>query len=786
MTSACQSKLLAVLALVASSSVPAAEQSDHFESRIRPLLIKNCHTCHTTAQSGGLRLDSRSAVLKGGNSGPAIVPGKPDESLLIQAVRYRHDRLRMPPTGRLPPSEVADLERWVKDGAVWGNPFSPSQPDCSITEEQRRHWSFQPVKQPPLPAVSEAWWVRTPIDGFILAKLEEERLTPAPEADRRTLIRRATFDLTGLPPSPVAVEAFVSDESPRAFADVVDRLLESPRYGERWGRHWLDVVRYADTAGDSSDYPIPQMYLYRDYVIESFNKDKPYDEFIREQIAGDLMPSDREDQRWQRKIATGYLALSRRFGVRPEKEMHLTIEDTIDNLGKTFLGLTVGCARCHDHKFDPVFIKDYYGLYGIFASTRYPFAGSENDPVQKDLVYRRPLEQVEWILAPLRGELDALEEEINKRRVKRDELLDGVIAGEAVDTTRLVAAVKAYRGSIKKRRGVLARGPRFETAFAVAEGSPRNAHIQLRGDPKHLGEEVPRRFPEILGGQAVPPERETSGRLLLADWIADPENPLTARVMVNRIWQHHFGRGLVLTPNDFGRRGEAPTHPELLDYLAAKFVASGWSVKTLHRMIMLSRTYRMSSEGDDRNRKIDAANEYLWKFNRRRLSAEEILDSMPALSGELDLTSKSEPHPFPPQDEWSFAQAKPFQAVFESKRRSVYLMTQRFQKHPYLVLFDGADNNTGTAARLTTVTPIQALFAMNSEMVHNTAQGWAKRLMASAADDRARIEQAHMELYARPVETDELEKAQAHLERSHSLAGYLRVLLASNEFLFVD
>ena len=761
---------------------------EFFIGRVRPVIDRSCLSCHRDEPAGGLRLDSREALLEGGLSGPAVIPGEPDESLLIQTVRYTHDESRMPPTGELPAAELADLERWVRDGVAWSDISVPAMPEFVIGEKQRNHWSFRPLEvDAVLPAVQDEAWPQMAIDYYVLGKLEAKGFQPAPKADRRTLIRRVTYDLTGMPPKPDEVESFVHDPSPRAFRKVVDRLLASPRYGERWGRHWLDVVRYADSAGDSSDYPIPQMYLYRDYVIESFNRDLPYDQFIREQIAGDVLPSESESQRWRRIIATGYLALSRRFGVTPETDMHLTIEDTINNLGKTFLGLTTGCARCHNHKYDPISSKDYYGLYGIFASTRYPFAGSENINEQKDLVYRLPEEQIKEALTPLRSELDPIEEELEKLQKEQVEFVERVVEdGEVLDVKRLAELKIASTKLSLKRRALLAKGPTFETSFAVWEATPQNAKIQLRGEPKNLGEEVPRRFLEILGGQALPENCQTSGRLELAEWIADPKNPLTARVMVNRIWQHHFGKGLVATPNDFGARGAAPTHPELLDFLAAHFIESGWSVKTMHRMIVLSRAYQMQSEGDPRNLDADAANDFLWRFNRRRLSAEEIRDSILELSGALDLSSENEPHPFPHSAKWTFTQHRPFQAVYESRRRSVYLMTQRFQRHPYLGMFDGADNNIGTAARMTTTTPVQALFSMNSRIVHCAADGWTRRLTALTDDDRTRVDVAHREAFGRPIAPDEWERARHYLAQSGSLDSYLRVLLATNEFLFVD
>lgn len=776
----------------------AGTPEEFFESRIRPLLSRHCYTCHTALASGGLRLDSRGAILKGGSRGPAVVPGNPDESLLIRAVRYQDERIKMPPVKKLEDEEIADLIRWIQQGAVWGAETAPDPGE--VAAKAASFWSFQPPVEPPLPRGVPKDWARNPVDRFIFARLREKGLKPAPLADKRTLIRRATYDLTGLPPTPEEVEAFLRDRSPRAFEKVVDRLLASPRYGERWGRRWLDLVRYADTAGDSADYPIPQARFYRDYVIASFNRDKPYDQFLREQIAGDLLPYRDEEDRWEKIVATGYLAIARRFSVRPERNMHLTIEDTIDNLGKVVLGLSIACARCHDHKYDPISAKEYYALYGIFASTRYPFAGSENDQYQKDLVYRLPQEKVDEILKPYREQLAAIDAEIARLEEERKALgqagTDGTPGGRtAQDITADI------RKASKRRAAVIAAMPPLETAFAVTEGKPQNVRVQLRGDPRTLGEEVPRGFLRVLNGGPLPPQCSGSGRLELAQWLTSPQNPLTARVMVNRIWQHHFGRGLVATPNDFGKRGSPPTHPELLDYLALRFQREGWSVKAMHRLIMLSRTYRLAATVAPGNAEKDPQNEFLSRFSRRRLEAEEIRDSLLSFSGALELGAPG-PHPFPPPSSWNFTQHKPFAAVYDSNHRSVYLMTQRIQKHPYLALFDGPDPNLSTPVRNATTTPLQALFLMNSPFVHEQTERFAARLLATGSELARLVDRAHHVVLGRPAGQDELRKAAAYLAEAErklasvglpepdrqrlALASYLRALVGSNEFLFVD
>lgn len=761
-------------------------------------MSRHCYACHTALASGGLRLDSRLAVLKGGGRGPAVIPGKPEESLLIRAVQYQDERVKMPPVRKLEDEEIADLIRWVREGAAWGSETAPGESEQAV--KSASFWSFQPPVERPLPRQVPKEWAANPVDRFIFAKLREKGLKPAPLADKRTLIRRATYDLTGLPPSPEEVEAFVQDRSPKAFEKVVDRLLASPHYGERWGRRWLDLVRYADTAGDSADYPIPQARLYRDYVISSFNRDKPYDQFLREQIAGDLLPYRDEEDRWEKIVATGYLAIARRFSVRPERNMHLTIEDTIDNLGKVVLGLSINCARCHDHKYDPISAKEYYALYGIFASTRYPFAGSENDQYQKDLVYRLPKEKVDEILQPYREQLAAIDAEIARLEEERKAL--GQAGANGAPSGRTAQDITAdIRKASKRRAAVVAGMPPLETAFAVTEGKPQNVRIHLRGDPRTLGDEAPRGFLRVLGGGPLPPECKGSGRLELAQWLTDPKNPLTARVMVNRIWQHHFGRGLVATPNDFGKRGSPPTHPELLDYLALRFQREGWSVKAMHRLIMLSRTYQLASTPPAGSAEKDPSNEFLSHFQRRRLEAEEIRDSLLAFSGALERGAPG-PHPFPPPSSWNFTQHKPFTAVYDSNYRSVYLMTQRIQKHPYLALFDGPDPNLSTPVRSATTTPLQALFLMNSEFVHSHMERFAGKLLESEPDLKRRLDRAHRIVLARPAAREELQKAAEYLDQAAqkltaagvpqssrpqaALASYLRALVSSNEFLFVD
>jgi hypothetical protein len=647
--------------------------------------------------------------------------------------------------------------------------------------------------------VKNTAWPANDIDRFVLAKVEAAKLTPAPDAEPRALIRRMTYDLHGLPPTPEEVEAFVQDSrrsAKAAISKLVDRLLASPRYGERWGRHWLDVVRYADTAGDNSDYPIPQMHRYRDWVIDAFNRDLPYDEFVRDQLAGDLRGGATDQERFQRIIATGYIANSRRFGSRVDDyPQHLTIEDTLDSLGRSFLGLTINCARCHDHKFDPISTQDYYALYGVFHSTRYPWPGIELDKKQRDLVMLVSPEKRAEAEAALKAR--AQEQARLDKVVKRlkDELKDAPEDKKAGLKEQLAQAEKAAGEHAKQ-------APPVDLAYAVAEAVKiSDVRVQQKGDPAKPGEMVPRRFLQALGGQELPAGSKTSGREQLADWIVAKDNPLTARVMVNRIWQNHFGRGIVPTPNDFGKNGKPPSHPELLDFLAAKFRDGGWSIKAMHRMILLSRTYQQATVQSPAALERDPANELLASFPRRRLDAESIRDGLLYLGGNLDLSAAGA-HPFPPQHQWDFTQHKPFKADYASNHRSVFLMTQRIQRHPYLSIFDGADPSTSTPVRTSSTTPLQALYLLNDVFVHEQSQLVTGRLLAASPDEKKRINNVYELLFARSPQAGELADGMAFLERARSRLredgvtadaveteawrAYVRVLFRLNEFVYLD
>jgi Protein of unknown function (DUF1553)/Protein of unknown function (DUF1549)/Planctomycete cytochrome C len=822
----------------AFSDTPTSDQVEFFEKRIRPVLIDKCYDCHSAGAKkikGGLLLDSRAGVRKGGDSGVIIAPGDPDASMLIQSVRHLDEDSAMPPKEKLAPAIIADLEQWVRMGAPdprGDDTLAAVQKKSAIDwTKAREWWSFRPLTAPTIPAVKDAAWPTSDLDRFVLVKVEQAGLKNSVDADKRALIRRATYDLIGLPPTPEEVDAFLADTRTEAFATVIDRLLASPRYGERWGRHWLDVVRYADSAGDNSDFPIPQMRRYRNWVIDAINRDVPYDRFVREQLAGDLLGGE-GDERLARITATGYLANARRFGSRVDDyPWHLTIEDTIDNVGRAFMGLSLSCSRCHDHKFDPITQQDYYALYGIFNSTRYPWPGIELEQKQRDLIPLVPADQLAQALATIkeRGEAQKKLDQVVKKL--KDEQKKAEDAAKKAVKERLVDALKAATDAERKeiedrftaeetRAADEAKKPfeervttaeksaaehkasplPFALAYAVTDAAKReDAVVQLKGDPAKPGERVRRHFLTVFGGTELPSADRSSGRQALADWIFSDGGALSARVIANRVWHYHFGRGLVPTPNDFGKQGKPPSHPELLDHLALRLKGLGWSLKAFHREIMLSRTYRQATTRSDESLAKDPTNELLSAFPRRRLDAESLRDTLLMLGGNLDLTPAGD-HPFPPASEWKFTQHNPFKAVYDSDRRSVYLMTQRIQRHPYLAVFDGADPSTSTPARPTSTTPLQALFLLNDPLVHTQAKRVAERI--AAQDPAQRIPALYALLFARPATAAEITAATGYLDalraklkatgssndhlEAEALASLVRVMFRLNEFVYLD
>jgi hypothetical protein len=783
--------LVALLPFSGSARADAGRKT-FFELEIRPVLTTVCLPCHGGKKTeSGLTVDSRAALVRGGDRGPAIVPGDAGGSLLIRAIRRTDDDLKMPPKRGLPPEVVAAFTEWVAQGAAW--PGAGAKRSDAEGAPTGRHWAFQRVRAV-APPVDPSGGSERPVDRFVAAYRRAGGLSPAPRAEKRALIRRVTFDLIGLPPRPEEIAAFESDQAPDAFSRLVDRLLASPHYGERWGRYWMDVVRYADTAGDNADYPVPEAARYRDYIIDSFNHDKPYDEFVREHIAGDILARTGPAERYADSVAaTGFLALARRYATAPYELWHLTLEDAIDTTGRAFLGLTLRCARCHDHKFDPVSQRDYYALYGVFASTTFPYAGSEE--LQSKGFPRMhfvPLvapEEAEPTLKRYRARLAELEAACRSPESKHDQ-----------ESSEGAEELRAQWDRL--RRGSLP--PELPGSYAVSEGKPTDVPVQRRGDPENPGPIVPRGVPRFAFLEGDPPasvSAGSSGRLELAQWLTRPSNPLAARVLVNRIWQHHFGRGIVATPSNFGLRGELPTHPELLDWLAARLIASGWSVKAIQREIVLSATYQLSSRPEPGAAALDPENGWLWRFSRRRLDAESIRDAMLAVSGELDRRAGGS-HPFPPIEQWHWTQHDPFKAVYPTKRRSVYLMTQRLVKHPFLAVFDGPDPNVTTDERPNSTVPIQALYLRNNPFVSDQARAFARRLLGDARDGEARIALAYLAAWGRPPAAGERDRACAFLgacRKAAAAAGVpaaaqeleawtslAKVLLAANEFLYID
>jgi hypothetical protein len=719
-----------------------------FLTRVEPVLRESCHACHSHSAErirGGLVLDSRSGLLQGGSSGPAIVPGDPAKSLLIQAVRHDDPDLQMPPADhgpKLPDPVIADLTAWVAQGAPM--PAGTGAYSEVAATPNAPHWAFQTLQRPAVPATNDAWG-RSPIDAFIRQRLEASELAPNAPADPRTLLRRVTFDLTGLPPTADEVAAFVSDDGPEAFARVVDRLLASPHYGERMARLWMDLARYSDTKGDPvrrDDPRFPHAWTYRDYLIEAFNQDRPYADFIREQIAADLLiesdakaakdaghgPSDDHS----RLAALGFLTL----GNQHDGRRNDIIDDRIDVISKAFLGLTVSCARCHDHKFDPIPTADYYSLYGVLANTVEPASPLTAPALQARVP---PTPELEDYLAQAKSlaqqdkELRAEFAELRRRRQLTPDRRRELIRREGA-LQREIAQLELTHAGAPARAPALTDAPRS-----------RDYPILLRGEAGNTGETVPRRFLTALSPHPAkrPTWRGGSGRLELAEAIADPRNPMTARVLVNRLWQQHFGRGFVDTPDDLGRMGGAPSHPELLDWLATEFLAQGGSIKQLHRVILLSSTYQQAGGSHPAGMAADPENRLLWRAPLRRLSFEQMHDSLLAISGTLDPTIGG--RSILPNGE------------VQHRRRALYLFLDRRNPPELFTQWDYPNPDVPSGRRYLTTVPQQALFLMNSALVIETARELTRRAtFQSLADDPARVTYLYQALFQREPTAAEL------------------------------
>ena len=923
-----------------------ALDGDFFERKIRPMFLERCGKCHGGNETkAGLTLTTVDGILKGGESGSLIARGNPTGSLLIRVVRHT-GKLKMPPKNPLPDAEIVDLVNWVKSGAKLPDSRSLSKKRShpknggGYTKNEQDHWAFLPIAGQIPPVLADSPWPRNGLDSFVLDRQRKQGLLPGSEATRRTLLRRAAFDLLGLPPSRDALARYLSDDSPDAFSREIDRLLASPRYGERWGRHWLDVVRYADTNGGGFDYVYPNAWKYRDYVIRSFNEDKPFDRFVLEQIAGDLLPpcEDRHEH-LDRLKATGFLTLaSKGLGEQDKEKMVMdVVEDQIDVLGRSLMGLTLACARCHDHKFDPISIQDYYGLAGIFRSTvtivdvdknpsywpERPLEAPEDKEAReahRDLVKangraienareearravvqnaRMKLDDYLWaalrimrlpppvdvVLSP--GKLSAVEEleslldvegnddddsrtlgnpdeaskpydvamaekegfvptflhnfiEILRQAIsKADSPFREIVSGRVRSPEDLRSISKKCREALDellddaektpfalgedaeslyssedKRRidELIARKKRIEeekpppsptAMIAYDHNESVDLRVHLAGNHRNLGEVVERRFPRVLTrGKSFEMSRNQSGRLDLARWLTDPRHPLTARVFVNRVWQGHFGQGIVRTPDNFGSLGELPSHPELLDWLAQTFMEDQWSIKALHRRIMLSSTYRQSVANGSGSASVDSGNRFLSRKKRLRLEAEPLRDAILSISGQLDLAEFGTVQDWKPKL-FSVNDKNEETANYETKRRSIYLPVVRDSLNDFLALFDFGDPNSVTAQRTPTTVSLQSLFLINNPWMTEQARHFAERLLhgrEKTTDER--IDQAYELCFARlPTSSEKkrardflssFESSEKHSEEvgsaDHALAWsqFCHALFAMNEFLFVD
>jgi hypothetical protein len=778
------------------------EQVEFFEAKIRPVLATQCGKCHaSTAEKlrGGLRLDSRQALRLGGDSGPVIVPGNPDESLLIRAIRYRDEELRMPPKAKLPDAVIADFEAWVKMGAPdsrTGSSGAAARPAIDVAKG-REFWSFRPPKKSAAPAVKRADWPRGDVDRFLLATLESRGLSPVADADRPRLLRRVTFDLIGLPPTPEELDAFVRDDSPDAFGHVVDRLLASPRFGERWGRHWLDVARFAESSG-KTNFTYPQAWRYRDWVIASFNADKPYDQFVREQIAGDLLPAIDDRRRADQIIATGFLALGSKAHDAENRGQFVldVVDEQIEATTRAFLGLTVACARCHDHKMDPIPQRDYYALSGIFRSTQTcsgTLAGVFPNFNASPLIELPPGAGVPAAVASLTAEQRAaMEDRLAALVRERDSIPPGEANRDRLRRANSMLATLRYRVLIDRPDG-----PPRAFAMGVRErGEVVDSPLYVRGELDQPGEVVPRALVQVLCAETPAPIAVGSGRRELADWLASPANPLTARVMVNRVWLHLFGRGLVPTPDNFGAAGQRPSHPELLDTLAVDFMADGWSIQRLIRRIVLSRAYGLDSAHDPYNFEADPDNSLVWRMSKRRLEAEALRDALLFVSGRLV--------PEPPVGS-AVARTGEGLALFlrvagldvSDPHRSIYLPVVRDGVLESLALFDFADPSLVSGERATTTGPAQALYFMNGTFVSRQAEALAERVRAFDGDDAQCVDRAYRLALARPPTAGERDRALAFLRVFAARAAgadparaawsaFCQALFAGAEFRYLD
>jgi hypothetical protein len=924
-----------MLAFALGAAAVAAEtpaQNDLFEKNARPLFLGKCQPCHNAKlHSGGFDLSSAEGVKEAAAMGIFGKAAEPEKSPILRALSYENN-IKMPPQGKLPPETISAVKEWIAAGApspaatvsagnsLAGTGVRPVALRGVITDADKNFWAFKPLAQNASPTPKENSWSADAIDQFVLLNLEKNGLKPAPQADKTTLLRRATFDLTGLPPTEKELHDFLADKAAGAYGKVIDRLLASPRYGERWGRHWLDVMRYADSTGSDEDHRYPHAWRYRDYVVASFNHDMPYNQFVREQLAGDILAADPNSAVGYRGIvATGFLALGKK--ALAQKDLPLkrydVVDDQIEVTSKAFLGLTVNCARCHDHKFDPIATKDYYQMAAIFASTLSYEKGETGDPIQTPLTpaaeyesfykqwddYNKVQSKIRKILnfdevAQKQREADQKEianymlaaSQVIAKHEQPDAKLDAKLVAKWVDylggknhpeLARWQKATDANRTEVAAQyqeefrtsayqydqdlswwkdtqesypkagkvpgarpfllpdsknaffvavwqdggplhrtrdeqlatldpakaaevRGLLTSAesmektlPRKEVAMACAvkEGPTMNQHVFLRGDYHSLGDPVERSAPAILRlSTPIEPVKTNSGRLELADWIVNPANPLPARVMANRIWQGHFGEGIVRTPDNFGRLGDRPSNPELLDYLAKTFIDQGWSIKKMHRLIMLSKTYQMSAAFDEEKKAKDPENRLLSHFPAQRLSIEEIRDAYLALGGDLDLTMGGTLDPGVGTD-GETSSSRISMDPEKTNRRSIYLPLRRSNLPTLYSLFDFGDATTPDGHRNSTTVATQALFAMNSPMVIREADHLTAAVLKQEKLDKRRIEEIYLRVLDRKPDPDEIDRGLTYMasmrkkwndiSEEKAWTSLTHVLMASNEFIFL-
>jgi hypothetical protein len=805
----CLTGLVSVIPLnsVFAQAIPP-KHLKFFEERIRPVLIDNCYKCHSDRAEkikGELFLDTREGIRRGGASGKAIVPHKPGESLLLTAISH-HDPERKMPKKRLPASVVADFRTWVNMGAPDPRDSAPARVVKNEVDYEagRKFWAFQPpVRVEPHP--KDQAWPRSDIDRYVRAAQEAKGLKPVRDASRQSLVRRVYFDLVGLPPSPEESQAFIRNKSPLAYKQLVDRLLASPQFGERWGRHWMDVARYAESTGMERNFTFTSAWRYRDYIIDAFNRDKPFDQFIREQIAGDLLPAKDAKQETEQLIATGFLAIGPKSLNERNKSIFKMgmVDEQIDVTSRAFMGLTVSCARCHDHKFDPISTRDYYAIAGFFTSTvthygtgggqgnRQPSKlmaiGGEGDGAKKELheAHTLKIKVAQKALAKKQGAL--------KKFKKPADMEQQDWVAQRKEMQREMAGLRNEVETLNKQKKKL---PRLEMAMGVKDGNPGDTAILIRGDEAKKGPLAERGFLEVIARNQRPeiPE-EQSGRVQLAEWIASEKNPLTARVTVNRVWHHLFGQGIVRTVDNFGETGERPDNRELLDHLALRFMEKGWSIKQVIRDIVLSRTYQLSSDNDDINFRADPENHTRWQMSHRRLDAESLRDAILHASGSLDLAPAVGSVVAKTAGVNIGRNTQLSEAVngLENNRRSVYLPVIRNLLPEMFSVFDFAEPSIIVGRRNITTVPTQALFMMNSPFILKYSGSLAERVIKDAGDLSAkRIERAYALTLNREPVSAEREQMQAFVSSLEDIpehdawAAAMQTLLASAEFRYIE